>query len=132
MNEYDPGEMPKLLVSFNDLIVLRSIIRGYLAYMRRSALSVLERQKQMAQARLLEGLYARLVGIPVGAVEVCLPLTVPEVHALNVAMLGFAAFVRQKVPPTRERDETLQTLEGLRQALIKTFSLSTAWPESAS
>ena len=124
--------MPKLLVSFNDLMVLRSIIRGYLAYLRRSVLPAQQRQKQMAQARLLEGLYARLVGIPVGAVEVCLPLTVPEVHALNVAMLGFAAFVRQKVPPTRERDETLETLEGLRQDLIKTFSLSSGWSERPS
>ena len=129
MNEYDPGEMPKLLISFNDLMVLRSIIRGYLAYLRRP---VLPAQQQVAQAHLLEGVYARLVGIAVGTVEVCLPLTVPEVHALNVAMLGFAAFVRQKVPPTRERDETLETLEGLRQDLIKTFSLSSGWSERPS
>ena len=45
-------------------------------------------------------------------------LSVPEVEALNSAMLGFAAFVRQKVSPSTERDETLQTLEQLRQHLV--------------
>jgi len=43
---------------------------------------------------------------------------VVEIEAVNTAMLGFAAFVRQKVPPSLERDETLQTLERLRQHVM--------------
>ena len=35
-----------------------------------------------------------------------------------MALLGFAAFVRQKVSPSTERDETLQMLELLRQQLV--------------
>ena len=47
-----------------------------------------------------------------------LMVSVAEVEALNTAILGFAAFVRQKVSPSTERDETLQTLELLRQHLL--------------
>jgi hypothetical protein len=120
VNEQALQDFPKLLVGFNDLMVLRSVIRGYLACIRRSALPAQERQRQ---ARLLEGVYTRLLGIPPEASEVCLPLAVSEAQALNVAMRGFAAFVRQKVPPTREREETLETLESLRRDLMKTFAL---------
>jgi hypothetical protein len=52
------------------------------------------------------------------AVEARIFLSVPEVAALNYALLGFAAFVRQKVSPSTERDETLQILEQLRQQLV--------------
>lgn len=115
MNEQNVHGMPNLPVGFNDLVVLRNIIRGYLAYMRRTALPAREKQRQM---RLLEGVYKRLVEMPTHALEVVIPLTAAEIDALNSAVLGFAAFVRQKVSPSRERDETLQTLEDLRWELV--------------
>jgi len=43
---------------------------------------------------------------------------VPEIRALESALLGFAAFVRLKVPPSKDRDETLQDLERFRQQLV--------------
>ena len=67
---------------------------------------------------LLEGVYQRLTGVSSQVVEARIFLSVPEVEALNNALLGFAAFVRQKVSPSTERDETLQTLEQLRQHLV--------------
>jgi hypothetical protein len=42
-----------------------------------------------------------------------------EIEAVNTAMLGFTAFVRQKVAPSRERDETLQTVELLRLYVMR-------------
>lgn len=108
-------DFPTIHVGFNDLSVLRNVIWGYLAYSRRTTKPTPERQEQ---ARLLEGIYQRLLARPDGVAEVHIHLQLPEIHALNVAMLGFCAFVRQKVPPSRDRDETLQDLEGFRQMLL--------------
>lgn len=106
---------PTLQIGFNDVSVLRNVIRGYLAYSRRTTKPTPERQEQ---ARLLEGIFQRLIARPGGAVEVHIHLQLQEIQALNIAMLGFCAFVRQKVPPSRDRDETLQDLEGFRQMLL--------------
>ena len=106
---------PTVKVGFNDLSVLRNVIRGYLSYSRRTTIPTPERQEQ---ARLLESIYQRLTARPNSAAEVHIHLQVQEIHALNAAMLGFCTFVRQKVPPSRDRDETLQDLEGFRQMLL--------------
>ena len=109
-----PAEEPEfsmLPISFNDLAALRSILSGYLAFLRRTTPRTQERQRLM---QVLEGVYQRLTGISTQPIEVRIVLSVEEVEAVNTAMLGFAAFVRQKVSPSRERDETLQTLEQLR------------------
>ena len=106
---------PTLQIGYNDLSVLRNVIWGYLAYSRRTTKPTPESQEQ---ARLLEGVYQRLIARPNGSIEVHIHLQVQEIHALNTAMLGFCAFVRQKVPPSRDRDETLQDLEGFRQLLL--------------
>lgn len=107
--------LPTLHVGFNDLSVLRNVIRGYLAYSRRTLIPTQERQEQ---ARLLEGVYQHLTATPNGVLEIHIHLQFQEIHALNTAMLGFCAFVRQKVPASRDRDETLQDLEGFRQKLL--------------
>ena len=108
-------DFPTIQIGFDDLSVLRNVIRGYLAYSRRTTKPTPERQEQ---ARLLDGIYQRLLARPSGAMEVHIHLQLPEIQALNVAMLGFCAFVRQKVPPSRDRDETLQDLESFRQMLL--------------
>jgi hypothetical protein len=115
MYQHHPYQLPTLQIGFNDLSVLRNVIRGYLAYSRRISLPTPERQEQ---ARLLEGIFQRLIAAPNGAMEVHIHLQTPEIHALNIAMLGFCAFVRQKVPASSDRDETLQDLEGFRQKLL--------------
>ena len=115
MKQRQGHELPTLPIGFNDLAVLKSIISGYLAYLRRTTAHSQQRQTHI---RLLEGVYQRLTGISAQAVEARIFLSVLEVEALNSALLGFAAFVRQKVSPSTERDETLQTLELLRQQLV--------------
>ena len=116
MKQRQVNELPTLPIGFNDLAALRSIISGYLVYLRRTSAHSPQRQTHMY---LLEGVYQRLTGISSQAVEARIFLRVPEVEALNSALLGFAAFVRQKVPASMERDDTLQTLEQLRQSLLK-------------
>jgi hypothetical protein len=115
MKQRQVSELPTLPIGLNDLAVLRSIIRGYLAYLRRTAAHSQQRQTHI---HVLEEVYQRLTGISAQTVEARIFLSVPEVEALNTALLGFAAFVCQKVSPSTERDETLQTLELLRQHLV--------------
>ena len=115
MKQRQGSELPVLPIGFNDLAALRSIISGYLAYLRRTAEQSPQRQTHM---HLLESVYQRLTGISSQTLEARIFLTVPEVEALNTALLGFADFVRQKVPASTERDDILQTLEQLRQSLL--------------
>lgn len=115
MNHRQRNELPTVPIGFNDLAALRSIISGYLVVLRRTSAQSLQRQMHM---RLLQSVYQRLTGISAQAVEARIFLSVPEVEALNTALLGFAAFVRQKVPSSTERDETLQILELLRRQLL--------------
>ena len=115
MSQQNPPSEPTLRLSLNDLAVLRSVICGYMAYVRRT---VPLAQHPHVQLRLLDSLYQRLSGIPSDALNVQIPLPVPEIRALESALLGFAAFVRQKVPPSKDRDETLLELERFRQQLV--------------
>ena len=111
----EPDKLPTVPISMNDLAALRSILGGYLAYLRRATPRTQQRQRLI---QVLQGVYQRLMGISSQAVEVRLFLSVAELEAVNTAMLGFAAFVYQKVLPSRERDDTLQTVEQLRLHLI--------------
>lgn len=110
------NQLPTLALSFNDLVSVRSIIRAYITYTRRVSQSTRERDVQM---HVLESLYLRLTNIPTNVTDVALLLNVAEITALDAALAGFCAFVRRKVPPSRERDETLQDVERMRQMLAR-------------
>ncbi len=116
MDRSNLNRLPTLALSFNDLASLRSIIRAYITYTRRVSKPTRERDEQM---HALESLYLRLANIPVNVADMALLLSVAEVAALDCAIAGFCAFVRNKVSPSRERDETLQDVERLRQALAR-------------
>ena len=116
MNGPNLNHLPTLALSFNDLASVRSIIRAYITYTRRVSQPTRERDEQM---HVLESLYLRLANMPVNVADVALLLSVAEVVALDCAIAGFCAFVRNKVSPSRERDETLQDVERLRKALAR-------------
>jgi len=105
-----------LALNFNDLASVRSIIRAYITYTRRVSRPTRERDVRM---HVLESLYLRLANMPVNVTEMAFPLSVAEVTALDSAIAGFCAFVRNKVSPSRERDETLQDVESLREVLAR-------------
>ena len=121
MKTAEGSELPLLPIGFNDLTALRSIISGYLASLRRTTPRTRERQQLM---QTLQSVYQRLTGISSQALDARIVLSVAEVEAVNTAMLGFAAFVLQKVSPSKERDETLQTMEQLRQHVLTLLSPS--------
>jgi hypothetical protein len=114
MHKLHMNQLPALALNFNDLASVRSIIRAYIAYTRRVSKPTRERDEQI---HVLESLYLRLANIPVNVADMALLLSVAEVAALDCAIAGFCAFVREKVSPSRERDETLMDVERLRQAL---------------
>ena len=55
----------------------------------------------------------------INVADMALLLSVAEVAALDCAIAGFCAFVRKKVHHRSERDETLQDVERLREALAR-------------
>jgi hypothetical protein len=116
MDRSNLNRLPTLALNFNDLASLRSIIRAYITYIRRVSKPTRERDAQM---HVLESLYLRLANMPVNVADVAIPLSVAEVAALVCAIAGFCGFVRNKVSPSSERDETLRDVERLRQALVQ-------------
>lgn len=115
MSQPDESSLPELPLGFGDLGVLRDIIQAYLAFLPRSGLSAQEKQTQM---HLLKGVSYKLADIPKQAVEARIILSVGEIYALSCAIQVFMAFVRNKVSPSCERDETLQDVARLRQSLL--------------
>src|SRR5712692_4824799 len=99
------SSIPELPLGFGDLGVLRDIIQAYLAFLPRAGISAQEKQMQM---HLLKGVMFKLADIPEQVAEARIMLSVGEIYALSCAIQVFIAFVRDKVSPSRERDETLQ------------------------
>jgi hypothetical protein len=116
MDRSNLHRLPTLALNFNDLASLRSIFRAYITYTRRVNQPTRERDEQM---HVLENLYLRLANVPINVADVALLLSVAEVAALDCAIARFCAFVRNKVSPSRERDETLQDVERMRQTLAR-------------
>ena len=119
MNEKGPTQQPTLpaiVLGFGDIDVVQRIIRAYIPYMRRT---VPPSQQREIECHLLEGVSLRLAEMRQNAPEVSLILTVAEMRALSNALQGFMAFVRNKVSPSRERDETLHDIERLRMQLAR-------------
>ena len=123
MNQQEEFALPELLLGFGDLGVLRDIIQAYLAFLPRSGLPARDRERE---THLLKGVLYKLADIPHQPVEVRITLTVGEIHSLRSAMQVFITFVKQKVAPSRERDETLEDVARLRQHLLDLLPLSYA------
>ena len=116
MHKHNLNPVPTLVLSFHDLAAVRGIIRAYITYTRRVSKPTRKRDEQIL---VLESLYVRLANIPVNVPDLALLLSTAEVAALDCAIAGFCAFVRNKVPPSRERDETLQDVERMRETLAQ-------------
>ncbi|MGH2494273.1 MAG: hypothetical protein ACRDIV_06160 [Ktedonobacteraceae bacterium] len=108
--------LPAIVLGFGDIAAINNIVRAYIAYARRT---VPPSQQREIECHLLEGVSMRLAGMRPDTPEVSLVLMVSEMRALNNALLGFADFVRKKVPPSQERDETLQDIERFRIQLAR-------------
>ncbi len=115
-NQIQQHSLPVIVLGFGDIAAIKNIIRAYIAYARRT---IPPSQQREIECHLLEGVCIRLAEMRPDAPEVSLTLMVSEMRALNNALLGFAAFVRRKVSPSPERDETLQDTERFRLQLAR-------------
>ena len=107
-------EVPLMPLNGNDLRAMVAIVTAYRTYLRHGVPPSPKRERSM---RLLQGLERRLtplVAAPQGQEERVIPLTTQEIQVLGEAMDGFVQVVRQLVPPSNQRDDLLQEIEGFR------------------
>ncbi len=107
-------EVPHVPLSGNDLRAMVAIVTAYRTYLRHGVPPSPKRERSM---RLLHGLERRLTPLmaaPQGQEESVIPLTTQEIQVLGEAMDGFVQVMRQLVPPSNQRDDLLQEIEGFR------------------
>lgn len=114
--------MPQLTIGLNDLHVIDSILMAYLAYLRKGTPSSSERDNQIRISLGLRQRLAALFAISCQQVEIPILLTVQELHTLEEAMDSFARLTRKLIPPSAQRDETLQQVKNFRRMLTTLFS----------
>jgi hypothetical protein len=107
-------DVPHVTLSCNDLRAMVTIVTAYLTYLRHGLPPSPKRERSI---RLLQGLEQRLtplVAAPQGQEESVIPLTTQEIQVLGEAMDGFVQVVRRLVPPSNQRNDLLQEIEGFR------------------
>jgi hypothetical protein len=118
-------EVPLMPFSGNDLRAMVVIVTAYRTYLR---YWVPPSPKRERSKRFLQGLEQRLtplVAAPQGQEERVIPLTPQEIQVLGEAMDGFVQVVRQPVPPSNQRDDLLQEIEGFRDYMLIAFTAQT-------
>ncbi len=122
-----PGQgekVPQARIGLNDVRALLGILTAYLAYVRKA---VPPSQKRETKIRLLQGMRGRLATVlaaPYQREDTPIWLTRPELEALEDAMSGFVRLVREMIPASNSRDETLREIEGFRDTLQMMLSRS--------
>jgi len=107
----EPGNIPLLPIAWDDLKVLASVLKGYLAYVRKTMPAGAKREQQI---RILQRLHERVAHL-LAKGEGALLFSVDELVALKEAISGFAALITWMVPQSSERDRVLESMQGLYQ-----------------
>jgi len=122
-----PGQgekVPQARIGLNDVRALLGILTAYLAYVRKA---VPPSQKRETKIRVLQGMRGRLAPVlaaPYQREDTPIWLTRPELEALEEAMSSFVQLVREMIPVSNSRDETLREIEGFRDTLQMMLSRS--------
>jgi len=116
VHKYHLNPVPSLRLNFHDLTAVRGIICAYITYTRRTSKPSRQRDEQL---QVLESLHVRLASVPANVTDIAFLLSTVEVAGLDCAIAGFCAFIRCKVPPSQERDETLHEVERMREVLAR-------------
>ena len=107
----EPGNIPLLPIAWDDLKVLASVLKGYLAYVRKTMPAGAKREQQI---RILQRLHERVAHL-LAKGEGALLFSVDELVALKEAISGFAALITWMVPQSSERDGVIESMQGLYQ-----------------
>jgi len=122
-----PGQgekVPQARIGLNDVRALLGMLTAYLAYVHKA---VPPSQKRETKIRVLQGIRGRLATVlaaPYQREDTPIWLTRPELEALEDAMSGFVRLVREMIPASNSRDETLREIEGFRDTLQMMLSRS--------
>jgi hypothetical protein len=122
-----PGQgekVPQARIGLNDVRALLGMLTAYLAYVRKA---VPPSQKRETKIRVLQGIHGRLATVlaaPYQREDTPIWLTRPELEALEEAMSSFVRLVREMIPASNSRDETLREIEGFRDTLQMMLSRS--------
>lgn len=108
--------LTQLVVGVQDIEAMLSVLQSYQVAIRRLMPDAASRTERLEVIHRL-----RLRG---AAPNLCLLLTVQEIILLDQAFRVFVKHVRVLVPPSHERDETLQDCERLRRQLVAMLSSS--------
>jgi hypothetical protein len=103
-------------ISPNELNVLATILSFYEHYLLRRAAPSAKRSRQITEIQFLQ-VKLQLLASAKAAV-----FTFEVLDCIDAAMNIFSSQVRQKIPPSKNRDEILESCEGLRAYLAKTFA----------
>jgi hypothetical protein len=115
-----PGQgekVPQARIGLNDVRALLGMLTAYLAYVRKA---VPPSQKRETKIRVLQGIRGRLATVlaaPYQREDTPIWLTRPELEALEEAMSNFVRLVREMIPVSNSRDETLREIEEFRDTL---------------
>jgi hypothetical protein len=122
-----PGQgekVPQARIGLNDVRALLGMLTAYLAYVRKA---VPPSQKRETKIRVLQGMRGRLATVlaaPYQREDTPIWLTRPELEALEEAMSSFVQLVREMIPVSNSRDETLREIKGFRDTLQMMLSRS--------
>ncbi len=122
-----PGQgekVPQARIGLNDVRALLGMLTAYLAYVRKA---VPPSQKRETKIRVLQGIRGRLATVlaaPYQREDTPIWLTRPELEALEEAMSNFVRLVREMIPVSNSRDETLREIEEFRDTLQMMLSRS--------
>ena len=118
-----PGEIPLLVLGWNDVQALDQVLRGYLASLGRPTTAT-SAGGQDSQIQILERLRERLAGLLAAGEdgEGLLLFTMPELLALEAAVRGFRRLITRQIPASPAREEVLQSLLRLQHDLTLMLS----------
>lgn len=103
-------------ISPNELNVLATILSFYEQHLLMRAAPSAKRTRQITEIQFLQ------VKLHLLASARAATLTFEELDCLDAALNTFSYQVRQKIPPSTNRDELLESCEGLRHYLAEAFA----------
>ena len=102
----------------NDLKVLENVLKIYLAYLRCS-------NGEDTRIRVMQRLHQRLKMLLSSSQSIdgtCILFTEQELQAIHEALPGYMSLLCQIIPPSPQRNEVLEGLQGLHRQFVAMLS----------
>jgi hypothetical protein len=113
----EENNQPVAALNQNDLNVLASILTFYGQWLQYHLAPSAKRSKQLAEIQLLS------VKISLLGTTKIVTLMFDEVEYITSAIRTFSVHIREKIPPSKNRDAVLESCEGLRNYIAATFAV---------